>query len=67
LKVSPHATSDFPQLYILDPDRHVINAERLDFSASATTATWNASTAGRGAQQVTPPVKPATESPPLKT
>jgi hypothetical protein len=30
--VSPHATAGFPQLYILDPDRHVIevNAERLD-------------------------------------
>jgi catechol 2,3-dioxygenase-like lactoylglutathione lyase family enzyme len=32
IKVSPHATAGFPQLYILDPDRHVIevNAERLD-------------------------------------
>ena len=33
MKVSPRATADFPQLYVLDPDRHVIkiNAERLDF------------------------------------
>jgi glyoxylase I family protein len=32
LKASPHATAGFPQLYILDPDRHVIeiNAETLD-------------------------------------
>jgi glyoxylase I family protein len=32
LKASPKATAGFPQLYILDPDRHVIeiNAERLD-------------------------------------
>jgi len=30
--VSPHATAGFPQLYILDPDRHVIevNAAVLD-------------------------------------
>jgi len=28
----PHATAGFPQIYILDPDRHVIeiNAERLE-------------------------------------
>jgi glyoxylase I family protein len=32
LKASPHATPGFPQLYILDPDRNVIeiNAEKLD-------------------------------------
>jgi glyoxylase I family protein len=32
MKVSPRPTAGFPQLYILDPDRHVIeiNAERLD-------------------------------------
>jgi catechol 2,3-dioxygenase-like lactoylglutathione lyase family enzyme len=32
MKVQPHATAGFPQIYILDPDRHVIeiNAERLD-------------------------------------
>jgi glyoxylase I family protein len=32
LKASPHATAGFPQLYILDPDRNVIeiNAESLD-------------------------------------
>jgi catechol 2,3-dioxygenase-like lactoylglutathione lyase family enzyme len=32
MKVSPHATAGFPQLYILDPDRHVIeiNAAQLD-------------------------------------
>ena len=32
LKVSPKATAGFPQIYILDPDRHVIeiNAEKLD-------------------------------------
>lgn len=32
LKVSPHATAGFPQIYVLDPDRNVveINAERLD-------------------------------------
>jgi catechol 2,3-dioxygenase-like lactoylglutathione lyase family enzyme len=32
LKASPRATAGFPQLYILDPDRHVIevNAEKLD-------------------------------------
>jgi catechol 2,3-dioxygenase-like lactoylglutathione lyase family enzyme len=32
LKASPHATAGFPQLYILDPDRNVIeiNAEKLD-------------------------------------
>jgi glyoxylase I family protein len=30
--VQPHATAGFPQIYILDPDRHVIeiNAEKLD-------------------------------------
>ena len=35
LKASPHATAGFPQLYILDPDRHVIeiNAEKLDADA----------------------------------
>jgi catechol 2,3-dioxygenase-like lactoylglutathione lyase family enzyme len=32
MKVNPHATAGFPQLYILDPDRHVIeiNAAQLD-------------------------------------
>jgi glyoxylase I family protein len=32
MKVSPHATAGFPQIYILDPDRNVIeiNAEQLD-------------------------------------
>lgn len=32
MKTSPHATAGFPQIYILDPDRHVIeiNAEKLD-------------------------------------
>jgi glyoxylase I family protein len=32
LKASPHPTAGFPQIYILDPDRHVIeiNAEKLD-------------------------------------
>jgi glyoxylase I family protein len=32
LKASPEATAGFPQIYILDPDRHVIeiNAEKLD-------------------------------------
>jgi glyoxylase I family protein len=32
LKLQPHATAGFPQIYILDPDRHVIeiNAESLD-------------------------------------
>jgi catechol 2,3-dioxygenase-like lactoylglutathione lyase family enzyme len=32
IKLQPHATAGFPQIYILDPDRHVIeiNAERLD-------------------------------------
>ena len=32
MKVSPHATAGCPQIYILDPDRNVveINAERLD-------------------------------------
>jgi hypothetical protein len=31
MKVSPKAVAGFPQIYILDPDRHVveINAERL--------------------------------------
>jgi glyoxylase I family protein len=30
--VQPHATAGYPQIYICDPDRHVIeiNAERLD-------------------------------------
>src|SRR5687767_10849311 len=32
LKASPEATAGFPQIYILAPDRHVIeiNAEKLD-------------------------------------
>src|SRR5512133_181006 len=32
LRLQPHATAGFPQIYILDPDRHVIeiNAEALD-------------------------------------
>jgi glyoxylase I family protein len=32
LRLQPHATAGFPQIYILDPDRHVIelNAEKLD-------------------------------------
>jgi catechol 2,3-dioxygenase-like lactoylglutathione lyase family enzyme len=32
MKVSPQATAGFPQIYLLDPDRHVIeiNAERID-------------------------------------
>ena len=32
MKLQPHATAGFPQVYILDPDRHVIeiNAEVLD-------------------------------------
>jgi glyoxylase I family protein len=32
MKCSPHATAGFPQIYILDPDRNVIeiNTERLD-------------------------------------
>lgn len=32
MKLQPHATAGFPQIYILDPDRHVIeiNAEVLD-------------------------------------
>ncbi len=32
LRASPESTAGFPQLYIIDPDRHVIeiNAERLD-------------------------------------
>lgn len=32
MKASPHATAGFPQIYILDPDRNVIeiNAEKLD-------------------------------------
>lgn len=32
MHLQPHATAGFPQLYILDPDRHVIeiNAEVLD-------------------------------------
>lgn len=34
MKVSPTATAGFPQIYILDPDRHVIeiNAEHLDMA-----------------------------------
>jgi len=30
--LQPHATAGFPQIYILDPDRHIIeiNAEKLD-------------------------------------
>jgi hypothetical protein len=30
--VQPRATAGFPQIYILDPDRHIIelNAEKLD-------------------------------------
>jgi hypothetical protein len=32
LRLQPHATAGFPQIYILDPDRHVIeiNAAVLD-------------------------------------
>jgi glyoxylase I family protein len=32
MKANPRATAGFPQIYILDPDRHVIeiNAEKLD-------------------------------------
>jgi glyoxylase I family protein len=32
MKLQPHATAGFPQIYIMDPDRHVIeiNAEQLD-------------------------------------
>jgi glyoxylase I family protein len=32
MRLQPHATAGFPQIYILDPDRHVIelNAEKLD-------------------------------------
>jgi glyoxylase I family protein len=32
MKLQPHATAGFPQIYILDPDRHVIeiNADQLD-------------------------------------
>lgn len=32
MKLQPHSTAGFPQIYICDPDRHVIeiNAERLD-------------------------------------
>ena len=32
MQLQPHATAGFPQIYILDPDRHVIeiNAEILD-------------------------------------
>lgn len=35
IKVSPRATAGFPQIYLLDPDRHVIeiNAETLDRDA----------------------------------
>ena len=31
MRLQPHATAGFPQIYILDPDRHVIeiNAEKL--------------------------------------
>ena len=33
MKLQPHATAGFPQIYVLDPDRHIIeiNAESLDF------------------------------------
>jgi catechol 2,3-dioxygenase-like lactoylglutathione lyase family enzyme len=36
LKASPHATAGFPQIYVLDPDRNVveINAEKLDVPAT---------------------------------
>ena len=32
MKVSPHATAGFPQIYVMDPDRNVveINADQLD-------------------------------------
>jgi catechol 2,3-dioxygenase-like lactoylglutathione lyase family enzyme len=32
MKLQPHATAGFPQIYVLDPDRHVIeiNAAQLD-------------------------------------
>jgi hypothetical protein len=32
MKESPHSTAGWPQLYIMDPDRNVIelNAEKLD-------------------------------------
>jgi glyoxylase I family protein len=32
MRLQPHATAGFPQIYILDPDRHIIeiNAERLE-------------------------------------
>ena len=32
MHTNPHATAGFPQIYILDPDRHIIeiNAEKLD-------------------------------------
>jgi glyoxylase I family protein len=35
MKVSPHATAGFPQIYILDPDHNVIeiNAEQLDLDS----------------------------------
>jgi glyoxylase I family protein len=38
MKVSPHPTAGFPQLYILDPDRHVIeiNAEHSTSSIGST-------------------------------
>jgi glyoxylase I family protein len=37
MKLSPRATAGFPQIYILDPDRNVveINAEKLDGNESA--------------------------------
>ena len=37
LKLQPHARAGFPQMYILDPDRHVIeiNAAGLDASPDA--------------------------------
>jgi glyoxylase I family protein len=35
MKVSPHATAGFPQIYVVDPDRNVIeiNAETLDLES----------------------------------
>jgi len=32
MRTNPHATAGFPQIYILDPDRNVIeiNAQELD-------------------------------------
>ena len=36
MKVSPHPTAGFPQIYILDPDRNVIeiNAAELDIQGA---------------------------------